>query len=155
MEKRRLGKTDMDVTVLGYGGAEVGFQRAEQETVTRLLNRALDAGLNVIDTAECYGASEELIGNAVAHRRSEYYLLTKCGHASGIDLPDWDPRLLEQSIDRSLKRLQTDSVDVLQLHTCSEEKLRQGEVIEVLKKAQAAGKTRYLGYSGDHQAARY
>src|ERR1051325_9323444 len=98
MEKRRLGKTDMEVTALGYGGAEVGFQSAEQETVTRLLNSALDAGLNVIDTAECYGASEELIGNAVGHRRKEYFLFTKCGHSAGIDLPNWDLRLLEQSI---------------------------------------------------------
>src|SRR5258708_2581514 len=155
VEKRQLGKTDMAVTVLGYGGAEGGFQSAEQETVTKLLNSALDAGLNVIDTAECYGASEELIGNAVSHRRSEYYLLTKCGHASGIALPDWDPRLLEESIDRSLQRLQTDYLDLVQLHTCSEEKLRQGEVIAVLQKARDAGKTRYIGYSGDHQAARY
>lgn len=111
--------------------------------------------VTVIDTAECYAASEELIGNAVAGRRNDFYLFTKCGHASGIDLPDWDPQLLEQSIDRSLKRLQTDHLDLVQLHTCSEEKLRQGEVIEVLKKAQAAGKTRYIGYSGDSKAALY
>src|SRR5579871_1674926 len=155
MEKRAFGKTDMQVTVLGFGGAEVGFQSAAQEDVTRLLNSALDAGLNVIDTAECYGGSEELIGNAVAHRRSEYYLFTKCGHRSGIDLPDWSPELLEQSIERSLRRLKTDCVDLLQLHTCSEEILRQGDVIAVVQKARDAGKTRYIGYSGDHQAALY
>ena len=155
MERRLLGKTDLSVTVLGYGGAEVGFQNETVDTVSRLLNAALDAGLNTIDTAECYNASEDLIGQAVSHRRGEYYLFTKCGHASGIDLPDWDLRLLEQSIDRSLKRLQTDHVDVLQLHTCSEEMLRQGEVIAVLQKARDAGKTRYIGYSGDGKAARY
>lgn len=87
MEKRRLGKTDMDVTVLGYGGAEVGFQKESVDTVSRILNAALDAGLNTIDTAECYGASEELIGEAVGHRRGEYFLFTKCGHPSGIDIP--------------------------------------------------------------------
>ena len=145
----------MEVTVLGFGGAEVGFQSAEQATVTLLLNSALDAGLNLIDTAECYGASEELIGNAVAHRRNEFHLFTKCGHASGIDLPDWDPKLLEQSIERSLQRLQTDHLDLVQLHTCSEEKLRQGEVIAILQKARDAGKTRYIGYSGDSKAALY
>jgi hypothetical protein len=155
LEKRQLGKTDMHVTVLGYGGAEVGFQNESAETVGRLLNAALDAGLNTIDTAECYNASEELIGQAVAHRRSEYYLFTKCGHSSGIDLPDWDPRLLEQSIDRSLVRLKTDHVDLLQLHTCSEEKLRQGDVIAAVQKARDAGKTRYIGYSGDSFAAKY
>ncbi len=141
--------------MLGFGGAEVGFQSAEQSVVTRLLNAALDAGLNLIDTAECYNNSEELIGNAVANRRDDFHLFTKCGHASRIDLPDWDPRLLEQSIDRSLRRLQTDRIDLMQLHTCSEEKLRQGDVIAVLQKARDAGKIRYIGYSGDCATALY
>jgi hypothetical protein len=155
MEKRKFGRTDMEVSILGFGGAEIGFQGISSETVERLLNSALDAGLNVIDTAECYKASEELIGKAVSHRRSEYYLFTKCGHASGFDLPDWDPKLLEQSIDRSLRRLKTDYVDLVHLHSCSEEVLRRGEVIEVLQRARDAGKTRYIGYSGDGQAALY
>ena len=155
MEKRALGKTGLEVTVLGFGGAEIGFERADPDSVAQLLNSALDAGLNVIDTAECYVDSEEMIGRAVSHRRSEYHLFTKCGHAAGFDLPDWDPRLLEQSIDRSLRRLRTDHVDLLQLHTCSEETLRHGEVIDVLRQARQAGKTRFIGYSGDSQAARY
>ena len=155
METRRLGKTDMMVTALGFGGAEIGFQSAPQETVTTLLNAALDAGLNVIDTAECYGASEEMIGNAVGHRRSEFILFSKCGHASGIDLPDWDPAMLALSIDRSLKRLKTDHLDLIQLHTCSEETLRQGDVIQVVQKARDAGKAKYIGYSGDSKAALY
>src|ERR1700676_3564049 len=106
MERRPLGKTDMRVSVLGFGGSEIGYEHASEETVTTLLNSALDAGLNVIDTAECYGngvvSSEELIGKAVAHRRDDYYLFTKCGHASGFDQPDWDLTMLEQTIDRSL-----------------------------------------------------
>ena len=155
MEKRQFGKTDLQVTALGFGGAELGYGRAEVEAVERVLNDALDAGLNVIDTAECYGSGEETVGHAVAKRRSEFYLFTKCGHASGIDLPDWDVRLLEQSIERSLQRLQTDYVDVLQLHSCSEELLRKGDVIAVLQKARDAGKTRCIGYSGDGQAAKY
>jgi aryl-alcohol dehydrogenase-like predicted oxidoreductase len=60
MEKRQFGKTDMRVGVLGFGGAEIGFELARVEDVKRLLTSALDAGLNVIDTAECYLASEEL-----------------------------------------------------------------------------------------------
>jgi aryl-alcohol dehydrogenase-like predicted oxidoreductase len=155
MEKRTLGKTGMSVTVLGYGGAEIGFENASQETVNSLLNAALDAGLNVIDTAECYPDSEKKIGEAVAARRKEYFLFTKCGHASGIDLPDWDPKLLELHIERSLRRLKTDCLDLLQLHSCDEAALRKGEVIEVLRKARAAGKTRFIGYSGDSTAAAY
>ncbi|HEX8128321.1 MAG TPA: aldo/keto reductase [Pyrinomonadaceae bacterium] len=155
MEQRILGKTDMLVSVLGFGGSEIGYGHASVETVERLLGGALDAGLNVIDTAECYVTSEELIGRAVSHRRADYYLFTKCGHAAGINLPDWDARLLEQSIERSLRRLQTDHVDLLQLHSCAEDVLRQGDVIEVLRRAREAGKTRYIGYSGDGRAALY
>jgi aryl-alcohol dehydrogenase-like predicted oxidoreductase len=155
MEKRVLGKTGMSVSVLGFGGSEIGYGQAAVETVERLLGGALDAGLNVIDTAECYVTSEELIGRAVSHRRADYHLFTKCGHAAGIDLPDWDARLLEQSIERSLRRLRTDHLDLLQLHSCSEEVLRQGDVIEVLRRAREAGQTRYIGYSGDGRAALY
>lgn len=155
MEKRTLGKTGLEVSILGFGGAEIGFESASQETVDRLLGSALDAGLNTIDTAECYNDSEELIGQAVSKRREEFHLFTKCGHAAGFDLPDWDPKLLEQSIDRSLKRLRTDRVDLVQLHSCGEDTLRQGDVIAVLQKARDAGKTRFIGYSGDSQAALY
>jgi aryl-alcohol dehydrogenase-like predicted oxidoreductase len=155
MEKRTYGNTGMNVSVLGFGGAEIGFSEATQENVDKLLGSALDAGLNVIDTAECYRISEELIGKSVSHRRDDYYLFTKCGHASGFDLPDWDPKLLEQSINRSLQRLKTDYVDVIHLHSCSEELLRRGEVIEVLQRAKEQGKTRFIGYSGDHKAALY
>ncbi|MDQ1589626.1 MAG: hypothetical protein QOG71_253 [Pyrinomonadaceae bacterium] len=145
----------MSVSVLGFGGSEIGYGQSAVETVERLLGSALDAGLNVIDTAECYVTSEELIGRAVSHRRADYYLFTKCGHAAGIDLPDWDARLLEQSIERSLRRLRTHHVDLLQLHSCSEEVLRQGDVIEVLRRAREGGLTRYIGYSGDGRAALY
>ena len=83
MERRRLGRTDMDVSVLGFGGSEIGYERAGRRTVARLLDTALDAGLNVIDTAECYEDSETLIGAALGSRRDEIYLLTKCGHPRG------------------------------------------------------------------------
>jgi aryl-alcohol dehydrogenase-like predicted oxidoreductase len=64
-----MGKTDMLVSVLGFGGAEIGFEGATPQSVKLLLQDALDAGLNVIDTAECYPNSEEMIGQAVAGRR--------------------------------------------------------------------------------------
>ena len=120
-----------------------------------MLGDALDAGLNVIDTAECYLDSEELIGPAVAARRKDYYLFTKCGHPETVTKEDWRPESLLRSIRRSLKRLKTDRVDVVELHSCSEAELRKGEVIAALQLARQKGHTRYIGYSGDGQAARY
>jgi|SRR5712691_3562612 len=81
MELRRLGRTDIVASVLGFGGSEIGYQRVGGRVVARLLGSALDAGLNVIDTAECYEDSETLIGWAFASRRREFYLFTKCGHS--------------------------------------------------------------------------
>jgi aryl-alcohol dehydrogenase-like predicted oxidoreductase len=155
MEKRQFGKTDMRVSVLGFGGAEIGFERAPIEVVNRLLASALDAGLNVIDTAECYLASEELIGEAVSGRRNDFYLFTKCGHPEQPGVGDWRPESLLGTITRSLTRLNTDRVDLIHLHSCSEEELRKGDVIAALQKAREKGYTRYIGYSGDGRAARY
>ena len=76
MERRRLGSTDMVVSALGFGGSEIGYRRVGPRTVARLLGSALDAGLNVIDTAECYEDSEALIGRAIGSRRRECYLFT-------------------------------------------------------------------------------
>ena len=150
MERRKFGKTDMEISILGFGGAEIGFHQTSQATVAELLDRALDAGLNVIDTAECYVNSEELIGEAVASRRKDYYLFTKCGHPQGFGQPDdWTMAGVTNCIEQSLKRLQTDYLDLVQLHSCTAEVLRQGEAIEALQRAREAGKTRYIGYSGD------
>ena len=155
METRQLGGTDMRVGVLGFGGTEIGFEKAEPEAVARLLGEALDAGLNVVDTAECYLGSEELIGRAVAGRRQDFYLFTKCGHPEEPGVGDWRPESLSASIERSLRRLRTDRVDLVQLHSCSEDELRRGDVIAALQDARRNGYTRYIGYSGDGPAARY
>lgn len=151
LERRRLGKTDMDVSVLGFGAAEIGYGRTEQGIVDELLNAALDSGLNAIDTAECYAISEEQIGKAVAKRRKDYFLFTKVGHwpESG-----WSKAGIAQSIDRSLERLRTEYVDIVHLHSCGADVLEKGEAIEALEQARKAGKTRYIGYSGDSKAAR-
>lgn len=155
MEKRQLGKTDMKVSVLGFGGAEIGFEGATEETVERLLKSALDAGLNVIDTGECYHGSEELIGKTVSDRRADFYLFTKCGHPRGVGSEDWSPASLLESIERSLRRLKTERLDLIQLHSCSESVLRKGDAIAALQTAREKGYARYLGYSGDSVAARY
>jgi aryl-alcohol dehydrogenase-like predicted oxidoreductase len=155
MEKRVLGKTGMRVSVLGFGGAEIGFENASLQTVEKMLSSALDAGLNVIDTAECYLRSEELIGKAVSHRRSQYYLFTKCGHGANYSIEEWSKDQINRSVERSLQRLQTDYLDLIQLHSCSEEILKKGEVIETLQAIKKAGKARFIGYSGDGTAAAY
>ncbi|MDX2151856.1 MAG: aldo/keto reductase [Bryobacteraceae bacterium] len=149
MEKRVLGRTGLRVSVLGFGGAEIGYESAAQGVVDRIVAAAADNGVNVIDTAECYGDSEEMLGRALVKRRDKFFLFTKCGHSSGIDAPDWSRSLLEASIDRSLTRLRTDHLDLVQLHSCSAALLEKGEVVRVLQDAQRAGKTRFIGYSGD------
>src|SRR5881296_1969367 len=155
MERRRLGRTDIVASVLGFGGAEIGYQRVSGRTVERLLGSALDAGLNIIDTAECYEDSELLIGRAVGARRREFHLFTKCGHARGWERADWRPSALLASIERSLRRLETDHLDLIQLHSCSLAELRRGDAIAALEEARTRGWTRYIGYSGDGEAARY
>ncbi|HME92986.1 MAG TPA: aldo/keto reductase [Methylomirabilota bacterium] len=155
MERRQLGRTDMEASVLGFGGSEIGYEGASLRTVDRLLGAAIDAGLNVIDTAECYEDSEALIGAALGARRNDVHLLTKCGHPRGYGRGDWRAASLLSSIERSLKRLRTDRLDLIQLHSCELAELRKGEAITALERARARGLTRYIGYSGDGEAARF
>lgn len=155
MERRTFGKTGLEVSALGFGAAEIGYQGVTAPVVEKILGAALDAGVNVIDTAACYVDSEELIGRTVSHRRGDYWLMTKCGHGGDLRGAEWSPALIENSIDRSLKRLRTDHLDLVQLHSCSEETLREGKVIQALDRARKAGKTRYIGYSGDGNKALY
>jgi aryl-alcohol dehydrogenase-like predicted oxidoreductase len=143
------------VSVLGFGGSEIGYEGASAATVARLLGQALEAGLNVVDTAECYERSEELIGQALGARRSQCFVFTKCGHPGGWGRGDWRPASLLASIERSLKRLRTDHLDLIQLHSCSEEVLRRGDVVTALETARTRGLARFIGYSGDGASARY
>lgn len=155
MEKRKFGKTGMEFSVLGFGGAEIGYDNSmTQEKVSELLNSALDAGLNVIDTAAAYKTSEELIGNAVGKRRNEFYLLTKCGALDAFTRSDWSKKGILETIETSLRNLKTDYLDIAQLHSCSSEILKRGEAIEALLRAQEKGYTRFIGYSGDNEDAR-
>jgi len=155
MEKRKFGKTDMEVSALGFGGAEIGYNDNQtQEDVNTLLNSALDAGLNVIDTAAAYKVSEELIGNAVSKRRKDFYLLTKCGALDAFTRFDWSKKGVLETIENSLRLLKTDYLDIAQLHSCDSEILKRGDAIEGLQRAQEKGYTRYIGYSGDNEDAK-
>ncbi|MCD6286484.1 MAG: aldo/keto reductase [Anaerolineae bacterium] len=155
METRVLGRTGLEISRLGVGLAEIGgLDLAEAKQAAEVLNLALDSGITFFDTAACYGNSEELIGRTIAHRRAEFVLATKAGHvAGGYDGESWTAQTVRDSIDRSLKRLRTDHLDVIQLHSCDVDVLERGEVIEVLQEAKQAGKTRFIGYSGDNERA--
>ena len=158
MEQVCLGATGLQVSRLGIGLAEIGFNIpvSQPARAASVLNRALDRGVTFLDTAACYGVSEELVGATVAHRRDEYALATKCGHvAGGYEGEPWTAPTISDSIDRSLMRLKTDRLDLVQLHTCEIEDLERGEVIRALQDARRQGKTRFIGYSGDNEAARW
>src|SRR5690348_5464290 len=121
IERRVLGKTALPVSVLGIGAAEIGFENASPATVERLIAAAAAQGVNVIDTAECYRDSEEKLGRALAGKRGEFCLFTKCGHTAGLGPSrplrginkvmrtvapgiqfgrrDWEPRTLEKTIE--------------------------------------------------------
>ena len=156
MEKRKLGRTGFEVTVLGFGGGPVGISEVAQDPITEILNKVLDSGINLIDTAQAYKGSEEAIGNAVSHRRDEFVLVSKCGlPAQGPDEEAWQPATIAKVVDQALKRLKTDHLDVMLLHSCAKETLVRGEAMGALVKARAAGKIRHLGYSGDNDDAVY
>lgn len=164
-----FGRTAMQVSPLGLGGAEIGFAGPSQATVNTLFDIASAAGINVIDTAAMYADSEEKIGRALQHRRHHFLLFTKCGRhpprrgirrivgkarkvfrrlVGGTPL-EWQPDILAWNIDESLRRMRTDHIDLIQLHSCSASVLRCAGTIEALERARRAGKVRYIGYAGD------
>lgn len=158
METRKLGRTNLTVTRLGAGLAEMGFQLSlkDRALAGRLLNTALDGGITFLDTAACYDVSEELIGHTIAHRRDEYVLATKAGHSTGgYEGQEWTAETVRHSIERSLVRMKTDHIDLVQVHSCGVDVLERSGVIQVLLDAQKAGKTRFVGYSGDNEAAHW
>ena len=156
MQRRAFGKTGLEVSTLGFGGAPVGFLETEQGSVADILNGLLDQGVNLIDTAAGYDGSEEMIGRTIGHRRDDYILVSKCGRAmDGIDGAAWSEAAVLNTLDRALVRLQTDHLDVMLLHSCDLADLQKGEAVGALVKAREAGKIRFLGFAGDNEAAAY
>ena len=158
MQTVPFGKTGFNVSRLGIGLSEIGSKLSvsDQDQANDMINTALDKGINFLDTSACYGISELLIGRGVPERRDEYFLATKAGHvALGAEGDEWTYKVVSESIDRSLRLLQTDHVDLVQLHSCDVDVLEKGDVIRALQDAQEAGKTRFIGYSGDNEAAHW
>ncbi len=175
IEQRDFGNTGLRLGVLGLGTAEIGFSRTDESTLDSILGAAYEAGINVLDSAAMYGDAEEKLGRLLAAgRRKKFFMFTKCGahlpkltglkrglrrarrsvgRMLGQPPFEWHPSTLRGNIEESLRRLKTDYIDLIQLHSCSEEILKRGEAIQTLLQAKDAGKVRYIGYSGDGSAA--
>ncbi len=149
METRPFGATGLTVSVIGLGAGQVGEDSVTEAAAAELLNGALDAGVTLIDTARGYGASEERIGRHLAQRRDEFVLTTKGGYdIAGTE--DWTPANVTASIERSLRLLRTDRIDIFHLHSCSAEVLARGDLQDALDRAREAGLIRVAAYSGDN-----
>jgi len=156
MDYTTFGKTGLKVSRIAFGAGPIGYLGASQEQAGQVLNRLLDRGVNVIDTAAAYAGSEELIGKAVGHRRGDFVLVSKCGRkVEGVAGEDWSAQLVAETVNRSLRRLGTDHLDVMLLHTCDLAVLEKGEALGALLRAKEAGKIRFAGYSGDNAAATF
>jgi len=142
MMKRRLGRTGLMVSVIGFGGIKLPL--VDRVTLNKILNRALDLGINFFDTARRYGDSEEKIGEAISHRRDEFYISTKSPALTAQDM--------ERDIERSLKNLRIDYIDLYLCHNLRypdayDKVMSSGGAIEVLKKAKREGVIGHIGFS--------
>ena len=144
MQTKRLGKTNLEVSQIGMGG--IPIQRPTEDEAIKVVQRALDLGVNWIDTAVGYGNSEERIGKALAGgRREQVIVATKTGAKTRSEA-------LEH-LELSLERLQTDYVDIWQLHGVNKfddyerRVLLPGGALEAAQEALQAGKVRHIGFS--------
>src|SRR5205823_4140935 len=153
MKYRRLGNTELKVSVIGVGtwqlGGEWGKNYAQAE-VDAMFARAGELGINLVDTAECYGdhLSEQLVGRAIAGKRQDWIVATKFGHRFEGLLKRSEPRSpsdVQKQLEGSLTALGTDYIDVYQYHSWGEGQFFDEGVQRVLEDALAAGKVRHLG----------
>jgi aryl-alcohol dehydrogenase-like predicted oxidoreductase len=155
LTRNTLGRTGLEVTNLGYGAMEIrGGSRGREvsdEEAGIILNAVLDAGINFIDTSIDYGRSEELIGERISHRRSEFYLASKCGCAA---IPEaagehiFTRENIVAGVEQSLKRMRTDHLDIVQFHSSpSKAAIDDDDAIQTLLDLKEQGKIRFLGSS--------
>ncbi len=154
MSKRKFGNTGYEVSPLGFGAGHIGGNSLSDNEAGKLLNYALDNGINLFDTARGYGLSEERIGKFLSYRRDEFILSTKVGY----DIPgyeNWSYDIIPAGIEAALKKLRTDYIDIVHLHSCSKDVLLKGEVIDALEKAKREGKIKVAAYSGENEDLAY
>ena len=161
LPKRRLGRTGLEVTMLGYGAMELrGAPRGRDVTEAQaetILQAVLDAGVNYIDTSIDYGLSEERIGRYIGDRRNEYYLASKCGCLVGAPPAprgQTSPHVFTREnilagVEQSLGRLRTHYLDVLQFHISpSRRTLEEHGALEAVLELKRTGTVRFVGMSG-------
>lgn len=154
MKTRAFGQTGLSVSVLGFGAMHLNDERTSEIDAGRLLNQVLDLGIHLIDTARGYGLSEERIGRHIVHRRSEYVLSTKVGY--GIPgYADWTYDCIVAGVENACQRMQTDTIDIVHLHSCPLNVLEQGDVVGALEDCKVSGKLRVVAYSGDNAELRW
>ncbi len=156
MKYRKLGKTSMKVSVIGVGtwqfGGEWGYDFTQSE-VDAILDRAHEEGINLIDTAECYGdhLSESFIGNYLSRRnREDFVVATKFGHDFNGRFERhqlWKPDEVLRQLDASLMALKTEYIDLYQFHSGANEAFFQDDLWTMLDKQVQSGKIRHLGTS--------
>jgi aryl-alcohol dehydrogenase-like predicted oxidoreductase len=155
MQYRTLGRTGMRVSVIGLGtwqfGGEWGHAYTQGE-VDAVFDAARDCGINLLDTAECYGdhLSEKLCGQAIKKDRERWVVATKFGHQFHANFERTEPRRpedIQQQLEASLKALQTEAIDLYQYHSFGSSEFFDDDVLAVLHKAKDAGKVRHLGNS--------
>jgi aryl-alcohol dehydrogenase-like predicted oxidoreductase len=129
MVRRRLGRTEFELSPIGFGAFKIGrnqgakyahaYDLPNEAEVSRVLNGVLDLGINYIDTAPAYGLSEERIGRAVGHRKDDFVISTKVGEdfEDGRSSFDFTETGVRESIDRSLRRLHLDALDLVFVHS--------------------------------------
>lgn len=163
MEYRTLGRTGLVVSVLGFGALEIGrnwpywrqdkddFSRPTEADAIKVIHKAMDVGINFFDTAPAYQDSEEILGKAFKGMRKEVLIGTKCGEWFDGNNSVYDYSYVETKkfIDNSLRLLQTDYIDLLQIHSASADVIRRGETLAAMKEAQQRGKVRFIGLSTD------
>ncbi len=157
MEYRQLGNSDLSVSIIGYGawgiGGEPFWETEGEENSIRSIEKAIDVGINFIDTAPVYGFgySEELLGKALGSKRKDVIIATKCGlrwkkkDLKSIEKIATKESILEE-IELSLKRLRIDYIDLYQVHW-PDESTPIEETMEALLDIQKTGKIRYIGVS--------
>jgi len=149
MKKRQLGHSDLFVSEVGLGCMSLG---TEEHHARSLIDQAIDLGINYFDTADLYdaGVNEELVGKAIKHHRHDIILATKVGNRWKEDKTGWtwDPSktYIIQAVKDSLRRLQTDYIDLYQLHGGTIED-HIDETIEAFEELKQEGVIRYYGIS--------